>query len=216
MHVVHDAFNDHPFDHGDDEDDQDDEDVLAELVEKGFVELVENDEDHGQVVMRDGRPVAQIKKGRAPHGSNLEVDDEGRINHLPQQRRSNRAGAVLPRHSIKPKEGHMSNAPIVKIGIHDSGVRVALVREPDSGHYRTHGLGTVGEPLLGFLGHRSEGYTIVLPLDRRDLYVYKINWDAAPNAKGRYPEIRLPWEALDTPDVPTLEPFADEEIGVSK
>jgi hypothetical protein len=69
---------------------------------------------------------------------------------------------------------------------------------------------------LPYLGHRAEGYEIVIPKDRRDLYVFEIAWDAHPNERGRYPEVRLPWDALKAPDFPRLEPFADEELGASK
>jgi hypothetical protein len=106
-------------------------------------------------------------------------------------------------------------APIVKIGIHPgisgTATRVAVVLDPETGQFRSHGMGSVGSPMLPYLSHRTEGYSLVLPEDRRDLYVFRINWDGAPNPKGRYPEVRLPWEELQAPDIPTLAPFAADE-----
>jgi hypothetical protein len=108
----------------------------------------------------------------------------------------------------------MITAPIVKIRI-DGEMRTAVVSNPIERGLRSHGLGKVGEPILPYLGARVE-YAVVLPKDRRDLYVYEVNWDAVPKPNGKHPEMRLPWEELEAPDMPTLALFADEEIGAAQ
>jgi hypothetical protein len=110
----------------------------------------------------------------------------------------------------------MRTSSIVKIRI-DNDVRVAIVNvcDPVTGakFLRSHGLGNVGDPILPYLGRRAEGYSVVIPQDRRDLYVCEVRWDAPKQPNGRYPEVRLPWSELEAPDMPELEPFADTEVG---
>jgi hypothetical protein len=110
----------------------------------------------------------------------------------------------------------IKTSPLVKIRI-DNDVRVGVVSvygpEANKKYLKSHGLGKVGEPILPYLGHRAEGYSIVIPRDRRDLYVCEVLWYATPGPRGRFPETRLPWSDLEAPDMPELEPFASEEIG---
>lgn len=103
----------------------------------------------------------------------------------------------------------MDIAPIEVITI-VNGARIARVTDPFTGQKRRHGLGTVGELLRPYLGHRAEGYAIDLPADLRDLRIVEVNFDGKPDRKGLYPAYARSASALGAPDWDTTE-NADKE-----
>lgn len=88
------------------------------------------------------------------------------------------------------------NQTIRKITI-INGTRIASVQGV------SHGLGPVGEPLR--LGHRSEGYTLVLPDDLNEVRVFYVDTDKPADSRGYYPKREVPWSWLGDPERPTRD-----------
>ena len=80
--------------------------------------------------------------------------------------------------------------------------RIASVIDPHTGKSNSHGLGVCGDPILPYLGHRSEGYFIAFgPVPPA---VHHVDTSGRANAKGFYPRRAVNWASLNAPDVPTL------------
>jgi len=78
--------------------------------------------------------------------------------------------------------------------------RVGYVVDPVTGRRHMHGLGTVGEPIRPYEGERTEGYSIALPDDLREVSVRRVDF-ANVDRRGRYTYLPASWADLGASDV---------------
>lgn len=91
-----------------------------------------------------------------------------------------------------------------------NGSRVTSVVHPGTGRKSTHGLGAVGDPIVPYLDHRSEGFMLEIPSGSATPPVWFVHTRAEPLASGRLPSQRVPWADLGAAD---FDPFGDAEEG---
>lgn len=86
-------------------------------------------------------------------------------------------------------------------------VRVCYVTNPATGAQASHGLGRVGDPILPYVGHRAEGYT--LTLGRHVPELLYVRFDAPPKRNRYYPTRFASWSELEAPDLPKVQDLDD-------
>lgn len=101
----------------------------------------------------------------------------------------------------------MYDVPLRHITLFDGG-RVTTIIHPVTGKKKTHGLGAVGDPILPFLDHRTEGYMLVILPGAESPAIHEVDTKGTPLASGKLPSKRVPWSALGADD---CSPFAGAE-----
>lgn len=97
----------------------------------------------------------------------------------------------------------MQQIPLRRISVF-RGSRVTTIIHPRTGERITHGLGSVGEPLVPYLDRSSDGYMLAIAPAPDATAVYVVDVDAEPLASGRFPQRRVPFADLGADDVDPL------------